>query len=163
MARGYAVILMGSGADLERGRAIQGHLAEHFGVAARLRIASAHKTPRELLELLEGLEADPAPKVYVTVAGRANALSGLVDAQVAAPVIACPPYAEAFAGADLFSSLRMPSGVAPLVVLEPEGAALAAAKLLALADPEVRARVRAYQAASRERVRAADRALEEGA
>jgi len=43
-------------------------------------------------------------------------------------VIACPPYSEAFGGADVYSSLRMPKGVAPLVVLEPEGAALAAGR-----------------------------------
>ncbi len=163
MARGYAVILMGSEADLKRGRLIQRFLAEGFGVPARLRIASAHKTPGELLRLLADLEADPTPKVYITIAGRSNALSGLVDAQVTAPVIASPPYAEAFAGVDLFSSLRMPSGVAPLVVLEPEGAALAAAKVLALADDGVKERVRAYQAAAQERVRAADRALGEEA
>ena len=36
---------------------------------------------------------------------------------------------------DLLSSVRMPGGVAPLLVLEPEGAALAAAKILAIGDP----------------------------
>jgi len=60
------------------------------------------------------------------VAGRSNALSGFLDAQVTAPVIACPPASEAFGGMDILSSLRMPRGVAPLVVLEPENAALAA-------------------------------------
>jgi phosphoribosylaminoimidazole carboxylase PurE protein len=156
------VILLGSEADLERGRRIAALLKAGFGVESRLRIASAHKTPRELLELLERFEADPAPKVYLTVAGRSNALSGMVDAQVSAPVVATPPYSEAFAGADVFSSLRMPSGVAPAVVLEAEGAALAAAKMLALVDPEVKNRVLAYQEAARERVRAADRALLQG-
>ena len=62
----------------------------------------------------------------------------MVDANVTAPVIACPPYADRFGGADLYSSLRMPSGVAPAVVLEPSAAALLAAKILALADPALR-------------------------
>ena len=75
--------------------------------------------------------------MFVTVAGRSNALSGFFDPQVTSPVIACPPPSDAFGGADLWSSLRMPSGVAPLVVLEPANAALAAAKILGLADPAV--------------------------
>ena len=82
-------------------------------------------------------EADPRPKVYITVAGRSNALSGFVDGAVSAPVIACPPPSEAFGGADIFSSLRMPSGIAPAVVLEPANAALLAAKILGLVDPDV--------------------------
>jgi phosphoribosylcarboxyaminoimidazole (NCAIR) mutase len=64
---------------------------------------------------------------------------------------------------DLLSSVRMPSGVAPLLVLEPEAAALAAAKMLALGDPELRGRVEAFQARQRERAMADDRAVvEEG-
>jgi 5-(carboxyamino)imidazole ribonucleotide mutase len=83
--------------------------------------------------------------VYITVAGRSNALSGFVDAAVSAPVIACPPPSEAFGGADIFSSLRMPSGVAPALVLEPANAALLAAKILGLCDPVVRQRLQAFQ------------------
>ena len=94
--------------------------------------------------------------VYITVAGRSNALSGMVDANVAAPVIACPPYSEAFGGADLFSSLRMPSGVAPAVVLDPAGAAQLAAKILAVGDPKLRARIVAAQRAQTDAVIAAD-------
>jgi phosphoribosylcarboxyaminoimidazole (NCAIR) mutase len=75
-----------------------------------------------------------------------------VDAQVTAPVIACPPASEAFGGLDILSSLRMPRGVAPLVVLEPENAALAAAKLLALARPELRSMVAGAQEEERRRV-----------
>jgi phosphoribosylcarboxyaminoimidazole (NCAIR) mutase len=54
----------------------------------------------------------------------------MVDANVVAPVIACPPYSEAFGGGDIFSTIRMPSGVAPALVLEPANAALLAAKIL---------------------------------
>ncbi len=104
-------------------------------------MASAHKAATYLLDLLAGYESDPRPKVYVTVAGRSNALSGLVDGNVTAPVIACPPYSDRFGGADLFSSLRMPSGIAPMVVLDPGGAALAAAKILGMADERVRSAV----------------------
>ena len=59
---------------------------------------------------------------------------------------------DRFGGADLYSSLRMPSGVAPAVVLEPAGAALLAAKILALADPALRGRIAAAQAAATQQI-----------
>ena len=117
-------IIMGSRADLEHGEAIAAALSA-FGIDAEIRVASAHKSPVYLLDMLRDYEADGRRKVYVTVAGRSNALSALIDAQVAAPVIACPPYSDRYGGADIFSSLRMPSGVAPAVVVAPAGAALA--------------------------------------
>ena len=63
----------------------------------------------------------------------------------------------AFGGADIYSSLRMPSGVAPLVVLDPEGAALAAAKILALGDSELSKKIAAYQRKIGEEVERSDR------
>jgi 5-(carboxyamino)imidazole ribonucleotide mutase len=75
------------------------------------------------------------------------------------PVIACPPYSEKFSGADIYSSLRVPSGVGSLVILEPEGAALAAAKLLALVDGEVAKRVREYQLQKKKEIHGADEVI----
>jgi len=152
------VILMGSRADLPFVEKICAAL-DRFGIPWERRVASAHKSPRHLLDLLAHYESDPRPKVYITVAGRSNALSGLVDANVVAPVIACPPYSDRFAGVDVFSSLRMPSGVAPAVVLEPEGAALLAAKVLAGHDSALRERVRDYQATLTAQVITADEEL----
>lgn len=155
------VLILGSKADLGHAEAITRTLDE-FGLTSAVRIASAHKATRYLLDLLDEYErADPAP-VYITVAGRSNALSGVVDANVRGPVIACPPYGERFGGMDLLSSVRMPSGVAPLLVLEPEAAALAAAKMLALRDPALAERVAAYQRRQQERLLADDRALAAG-
>lgn len=154
------VIIMGSPSDEPIGQRIANAL-EDFGIPWEMRVASAHKVPGYLLEMLATYEADPRPKVYVTVAGRSNALSGLVDAQVSAPVIACPPYSEKFAGGDLLSSLRVPSGVAPAVVLEPENAALLAAKMLGLADPDLRQRVQEAQEKQRQRLFDADAASRE--
>lgn len=148
-------IIMGSKADLEHARQIAATLAE-LGLQAELRIGSAHKTPAHVLEMLRAYEADPRPKVYITIAGRSNALSGFVDAQVTAPVIACPPPSNAFGGADIFSSLRMPGGVAPAVVLEPVAAALLAAKILGLADETIRQRIAARQQAAARRILADD-------
>ncbi len=161
MAKARVIILMGSASDLPHAEKVRAKLTE-FGLEAEMHILSAHKTPRELLAVLDELEADPSPKVYITIAGRSNALSGMVDAQVRAPVIAVPPLSQAFGGADIFSSLRMPSGVAPAVVLEPEAAALLAAKMLSLASPALGDRVSAEQQKAREKVLKANRALREG-
>lgn len=154
------IIIMGSPSDEPVAQKIAGVL-DDLSIPWETRIASAHKVPRYTLNMLAAYEADPQPKVYVTIAGRSNALSGLVDAQVNAPVIACPPYSEKFAGGDVFSSLRMPSGVAPAVVLEPAGAALLAAKMLGLAEPALRQRVMEVQEKQRQRLLEADAALRE--
>jgi 5-(carboxyamino)imidazole ribonucleotide mutase len=144
MSKPLVIILMGSIADLSHCERIA-EAAQSFGLETLLRIGSAHKTAAHTLKLLQDYESDPRPKVYITVAGRSNALSGFTDGAVNAPVIACPPPSETFAGADLYSSLRMPSGIAPAVVLEPANAALLAAKIFAVSDLQVRDAVIAYQ------------------
>jgi 5-(carboxyamino)imidazole ribonucleotide mutase len=108
---------------------------------------------------LKAYEASEDRIVYITVAGRSNALSGFVDANTRRPVIACPPYSDKFSGSDIFSTLRMPSGVCPLVVLDPESAALAALKILAVARPGLEAAVRRHHQQIRGRVEAADERL----
>ncbi|MCA9566265.1 MAG: AIR carboxylase family protein [Myxococcales bacterium] len=151
-------ILMGSKSDLEHGRKIADAL-HSFGIESQIRVCSAHKVPAYALELLATYEAMERPIVYVTIAGRSNALSGLVDAQVSRPVVACPPTSSSFGGADIFSSLRMPSGVTPAVVLEPKNAALLVAKMLALTSPGLREKVAAAQQVYRDEVTGADREL----
>jgi 5-(carboxyamino)imidazole ribonucleotide mutase/phosphoribosylaminoimidazole-succinocarboxamide synthase len=149
---------MGSKSDLAHGEQIVATL-ERLGVRGELRVGSAHKSPAHVLAMLQAYEEDPRPKVYITIAGRSNALSGFVDAQVSAPVIACPPVSSSFGGADIYSSLRMPSGVAPGVVLEPVAAALLAAKIFGVSLPAVRARVAALQEELRARILEDDGAL----
>ena len=137
MTKPIVPILMGSRSDLEHGQKIAAALAQ-FGIESEIRIGSAHKTPDHVMKIIAAYEADPRPKVYVTIAGRSNALSGFLDAQVTAPVIACPPPSNSFGGADIFSSLRMPSGVGPAVVLEPSGAALLVAKILGISTAAIK-------------------------
>lgn len=153
-------ILMGSKSDLEHGMRVKSAL-EHLGIASELRVASAHKSPALLLEVLDGYESDPRPKCYIAIAGRSNALSGLLCAAVTAPVVTCPPYSDRFGGADVFSSLRMPSHVAPALVLDPENAAFFCAKVLGLSRAELRWRVAEVQAHSRDKLRKDDAELRE--
>lgn len=159
MTKPLVVILMGSKADLEHCTKIS-NACKGFGLETVLRIGSAHKTAEHTLAILREYEADPRPKVYITVAGRSNALSGFTDGVVTAPVIACPPASDSFGGADIYSSLRMPSGVAPAVVLEPANAALLAAKILGLVDAEVQEKVKASQKTAMERILADDASIQ---
>jgi 5-(carboxyamino)imidazole ribonucleotide mutase len=158
MANPLVIIIMGSKADLEHCQKIA-EAARDFGVDVTLHIGSAHKTPEHVLLLLRKYEAEARPRVYITVAGRSNALSGLTDGSVSAPVIACPPPSEAYGGADIYSSLRMPSGIAPAVVLEPANAALLAAKILGLSNPDIRNRVLEFQKKQAEKITRDDKSV----
>jgi 5-(carboxyamino)imidazole ribonucleotide mutase len=137
------IIIMGSKSDLAHAQAVAKTL-KVLEISCTMRVCSAHKATRRLLEILAESE-DAGPLVYITIAGRSNALSAVVDANTRYPVIACPPYSDRFAGMDILSSLRLPSGIASPTILEPEGAALLAAKVLALSDTQLSQRIVQYQ------------------
>jgi 5-(carboxyamino)imidazole ribonucleotide mutase len=137
-------------------REIANHL-KALDLDYEFRVASAHKTPEKVLEILREFEKETV--VYITVAGRSNALSAFVDANTTKPVIACPPYSEKFGGADIYSSLRIPSGIGSLVTIEPEGAAIACAKIFALENNELAKRVREYQTGKKKEIEKADESI----
>jgi 5-(carboxyamino)imidazole ribonucleotide mutase len=154
-----AVIIMGSKSDMSwSGKIVEA--LDKLGVESVLRVASAHKVPLKCHKLIKDYEKENV--VFITVAGRSNALSGFTDAQTYCPVIACPPYSDKFGGIDVYSSLRMPSGVAPMVVLEPDGAALAAAKILGLTDKHIQEKVIEYQNIAKETLEKDDREVSRG-
>jgi len=138
------VIIMGSKGDLSHAQAVTKTL-KTLEISYQMRVCSAHKATSRLLEILQEYERQSEPLVYVTIAGRSNALSAVIDANTRFPVIACPPYSDRFGGMDVLSSLRLPSGIASPTILEPEGAALLAAKMLALSDAALRRRVEQYK------------------
>lgn len=151
------VIIMGSKADLDWANQIR-KVLESFDIETITRIASAHKVPLKCYNLIKEYEKENV--VFITIAGMSNALSGFADAQTYCPVIACPPYSDKFGGGDLYSSVRMPSGVAPLTVLSPDNAALAAAKIIGLSNPKVQQLVSAYQAKKRDELEEADKSIQ---
>lgn len=154
------VILCGSPRDGEWVDKIATVL-EALEVPTVCRVGSAHRVPHHVLELLAHYDDSDEPTVFITVAGMSDALSGLSDANVRSPVVACPPRSDAFGGLDVLSSLRTPPGVAPIVALDPQNAALAAAKILGLNDPALRDRIAAHQQKAAARVLDADVALTE--
>jgi len=154
--KGKVVIIMGSKRDFDFCRDMARNL-KAFALDYEFRVASAHKTPEKVLGILREFEKEKA--VYITVAGRSNALSAFVDANTEKPVIACPPYSEKFGGTDVYSSLRVPSGIGLLVTIEPESAAIAAAKIFAVEDRELARRVKKYQLGKKKEIEKADESI----
>ena len=157
-----AVILMGSKTDHDHAAKIIEWL-DYFGVRHELRIASAHKTPEKLLGIMAANEKREANIVYIAIAGLSNALCGIVDQATACPVVTCPPPCESFGGADIFSSLRMPPGVAPATILDPRNAAIFVAKIFGISDPALRGKIRDYHRLQRDKIDGDEEALGLGA
>ena len=151
-----AVIIMGSERDLDFSREIAKYL-KIFGVTYEFRVASAHKTPLVVLNILKEFENEKV--VYITVAGRSNALSAFIDGSTTKPVIAVPPYSEKFGGTDIYSSLRVPSGIGSVVTIEPEGAAIAVAKIFALNDTDLLDNIKTYQDSKKQELERANESV----
>ncbi|MFQ5758924.1 MAG: AIR carboxylase family protein [Candidatus Bathyarchaeia archaeon] len=158
MSEQKVVILMGSRSDADFAAPIA-DLLKHFDIKHEFRIASAHKTPRELLKILEECEKSEDKIVYITVAGLSDALSGLVAGFTKYPVIACPPDSDKYGWSKVFSSTITPRGVSVLFVAEPENAALAAAKILAVSDSSLQKNIARYQQKKRAEVIEADKEI----
>lgn len=126
---GNIVIIMGSVSDKPHAEKITEKL-ESLGYSAELHVASAHKQPKRVLEILESNENEKT-LVYITIAGRSNALSGFVAANCSFPVIACPPFADKVdMMVNIHSTLQMPSNTPVLTVIDPGNAAIASARIL---------------------------------
>jgi len=140
------VVLMGSKSDFDFASRIKQFLEkEKLPIECEFNVASAHKTTKKLLTDLARYEKDYDKIVFITVAGLSDALSGVVAGYTRYPVIACPPDSKEFGWAKAFSSIMTPKGVAVTFVSNPENAALSAAKILALSNPEIKKRVSAYR------------------
>lgn len=150
------VIALGSKSDLQHANEIRKTLGE-LGLPSQIRVSSAHKIPDHTLKLINEYENEDV--IFIAIAGRSNALGGLLDANTRHVVINCPPYSEKFAGADIYSSLRMPSGLSCTTAIEPEQAALACVKIAARTDKNVSDRLMAFREKKRKELLDADRAL----
>jgi 5-(carboxyamino)imidazole ribonucleotide mutase len=133
--------LLGSKSDTAFADKI-GAALDEFGVPHDLIVASAHKVPEKVVEVMDALNADPQPQVVITVVGMSNGLAGVAAASLIHPVINCPPYetVEEYS-VDIHSNLRYPSDVPSMTVLSPKNAALAAVKILAEGDAKLKAMV----------------------
>ena len=122
------------------------------------RVCSAHKYASYLETMMDEYENDDNGHnvfCYVTIAGRSNALSAVVDGLTPKPVIAFPPLNNGNMH-DLYSSVRMPSGVSPMLVLGAANCFLAVVKVLGLVNDEVQHGVEYYRQQIREKLRIDD-------
>ena len=126
----FALIIAGSEKDQEHADKITGVLKDHH-IPFSFIVASAHKHPHQVLKLIEQYNESIEPMVCVTIAGKSNALSGVVASNLKWPVIACPPFKDyADYLTNIHSSLQMPSNVPVMTVIDPANAALAALRIL---------------------------------
>ena len=123
-----AILIMGSTADEPHAKKITDKL-DDFGIDWEQHAASAHKQPLKVLEILDNNK----PKkdiVYITIAGRSNALSGFVAANSEFPTLGCPPFSDkADMLVNIHSTLQMPSNTPVLTVIDPGNCALAVKRI----------------------------------
>ncbi len=132
---------MGSKSDESHARKIAEVLAD-YGIKTELYVCSAHKVPELVLEIVNDFNKTNDDICYVTIAGRSNGLSGVVAANSVHPVIACPPFKDkADYLANIHSSVQMPSDTPAMVVVDPQNAAMAAMRILALTDKKLRKQI----------------------
>jgi len=154
------VVLVGSINDMPFAHRIGDFLEEAgFPLKCEYRVNSAHRNPEKLMADLKGYEQSKDNIVYVTVAGLSDSLSSVVAGYTTNPVIACPPDIEKHGFPKIFSSIMTPKGVAVALVPEPENAALAAAKILALSNLSLKKVVQKHREKVKEAVAKADAQL----
>ena len=122
------VIIMGSTSDEPHAKKITDKLDE-FGISWEQHAASAHKEPLKVLEILNS-NKDKENIVYITIAGRSNALSGFVAANSEFPTLGCPPFSDkADMLVNIHSTLQMPSNTPVMTVVDPGNCALAVKRI----------------------------------
>ncbi len=135
-------ILVGSKSDLPVLEKCTARL-DDLGVDYELEVRSAHRTPEDVAEYASTAR-DRGMKVIICAAGMAAHLAGAVAARTNLPVIGIPVAAGPLGGFDaLLATVQMPSGV-PVATVAVNGAANAAvlaAQILALSDPQLAGRL----------------------
>ena len=125
------IIIMGSTSDEHHAKKITNKLDE-YKISWEQHAASAHKEPLKVLKILED-NKDNTNIVYVTIAGRSNALSGFVAANSNFPTIGCPPFSDkSDMLVNIHSTLQMPSNTPVLTVIDPGNCALAIKRIFGL-------------------------------
>jgi 5-(carboxyamino)imidazole ribonucleotide mutase len=141
-------IIMGSKSDWD----IMSHSANiltQFNIAHESKVISAHRTPALLDEYCSEAQ-QKGVKIFITGAGLAAALPGVVAAKTTLPVIGVPLEASSLDGMDaLLSIVQMPPGIpVGTMTIGKAGAinaALYAAAILALQDENIREKIQSYR------------------
>ena len=155
-------IVMGSDSDMPV-MAKAAEILDTFGITYEMRIISAHRMPDTFFEYAATAE-ERGVKVVIAGAGMAAHLPGMCAAIFPMPVIGVPMHTSSLGGRDsLYSIVQMPSGipVATVAINGGQNAGILAAKILAVSDPELLARLKEYSAGMKDGVLAKDAKLQE--
>ena len=140
-------IVMGSRSDWEAMEPARDILSE-LGIACEMRVVSAHRMPDEMFAYAASARERGLAAIIAGAGGAAH-LPGMIAAKTNVPVIGVPVQSKALNGLDsLLSIVQMPPGV-PVATMAINGAVnagLFAARIVALADADVAARLDAYVA-----------------
>ena len=137
-------IIMGSQSDWPTMREAA-DILDQLGIPYEAKIVSAHRTPDRLWEYGK-TAVDRGLQVIIAGAGGAAHLPGMIASKTRVPVVGVPVQTKALSGVDsLYSILQMPRGF-PVATMAIGGAgatnaALMAAGILALQDPELATRL----------------------
>ena len=133
---------------------------EALEIPFELLALSAHRTPDEVAEFARGAE-ERGVRVIIAAAGMAAHLCGVIASMTTLPVIGVPIDASLEGLDALLAIVQMPPGipVATVGVNAAQNAALLAAQMLALGDPEIAQRVRAQKASLKEKIVKANKEL----
>ncbi|MGM0510272.1 MAG: 5-(carboxyamino)imidazole ribonucleotide mutase [Thermoplasmatota archaeon] len=134
-------IILGSKSDLDVGKKAV-NILEQLDIDHEMTVSSAHRTPERTKELCEDEEVD----VFITIAGLAAALPGVVAAHTIKPVIGVPVSGRMNLDS-LLSIVQMPPGipVATVGMNRGDNAALLAVEMLAMKDEEIAERLKDYR------------------
>jgi phosphoribosylaminoimidazole carboxylase PurE protein len=139
---------MGSDSDLPVMQEAAAMLQE-FGIEYEMTIASAHRTPKKVLEYSSSAEKRGL-KAIIAGAGWAAHLAGVVASQTTLPVIGVPIDSSSLKGIDaLLSTVQMPGGV-PVATMSlgkagAKNAGIFAAQILAAMDVKIANRLKVYK------------------
>lgn len=127
------LIVLGSKSDAPVAQKASDLLKE-FGVTSQTVVASAHRTPDRVREIVTGSDAE----VFIAIAGLSAALPGAVAAATVRPVIGVPVSGKVNIDS-ILSIVQMPSGVPVAAVGLDRGdnAALLALQILGLKDQSI--------------------------
>jgi len=122
--KNVVIILAGSFKDKIHVDKLKKYLDDH-NIYSIYYYSSAHKNTKQVLSILESYEKQNRNIIYVTIAGRSNALSGVVASNTRFPTIACPPFKDNIdLQTNINSTLMCPSKVPVMTILEPENVAI---------------------------------------
>ncbi|MDI6654938.1 MAG: 5-(carboxyamino)imidazole ribonucleotide mutase [Candidatus Hydrothermarchaeota archaeon] len=136
------VIIAGSESDAELVRKVEATLHE-FGVKYESHVASAHRSPEKVKEVVKNSKA----KVFIGIAGLSAALPGAIASYTTRPVIGLPRNVKLEGLDSLLSMMQMPPGVpvATVGIDNAKNAALLAVEILAVGDEKIRNKLEEFR------------------